>query len=1168
MADWKDHVRLATTTSLSPFPPTTLVAVDGVTPLAGDRVLVKNQTDATQNGIWLAQSGTWSRAADADGAGEIEPEMAVRVSEGAANEHTEWTLNTQGTITPGTTALQFRDANLLMAEVALDDTQNTLTIAGGRRYVVPDATLTTSRRRIVASAGAVPGDRMVIRSEETGRHHLRLLSENTPIYCIATLTALSRVELYFDGTEWINLTPAGQGWFNVRDFGARGDEDESVAGAIEERKAIQAAFDAANETLSLGTAGSPLGGDQRGATVFFPRGTYVVDRAIVVPRGGASGHIRILGEGQDATTLSRSRESTRKVVNSSIVAEATNVALGIYIGGSLTFTSTGAQTGTITRTSGDFVAEGWKQGDQVIVRGTVLNNTGRALLPVTSRDPLTVVSVTPSTGPSTSILTVSGDVVGETADYPETAIQMNAPVLAPEPDPTIIKQGVWTIEQMSLRTEDSSVLWYNFGDVTDLVNSSHRPSIAMRDVTLVVSAGAARVPAVFLQFGQRCSFERVRGVGAVYGVVIEYRAGSFGLFTDVGIEGLPGPCVYMTQGKLGDTHVGGGSHLLLNCRSDGAYRKPELWLHDQKNVTIIGYTTEGKQATASCHAKDCRQLTIIGGSMGGAAIAWSETKHPTVLTFHAATKTITRTVGSFIDDGWTAGQTCSVSGTTSNDDSTRPAPLPPPPAPPLPPLPLTVTAVAALTLTVAEVLVDETAALAGLNGSRHGDALLLENCHNVSLENTAMAPNDEAGDQSARTVRIVGASTSVHLRPHISTSDMRPSIDIDPTALSCSVLGNTGDSTGIQPIGPTEVDRFRIWHDFFYVGYHSVGYSSSPNGNYVGLIAKRTAQTQTALVFDETLNGWTTGIMDNETTFNGRTPFYASSYRGELSGAVRIQAGSAENIYFAQSTAGDDSTSATFATWSRYVPGTSVILTLASGYSFRPTSDSFWESTFSSYDLRFSSGSSSGAQFVNAAANKIRFAVRPNGVAIGAGIDFGGGVNALSWQEASTTPASAPAGYQVLWVDKDDGKLKAYEPNGVRTTLVPRAAGSAAGVVLDRAVAARLDTTDATVTLLASYSLPASTVAVLEVEVVGYVTGGSSGTVGRVFAGRRRIVAKNVSGTCVVVGTPDTVGVDANEETLGGITVTSSSADVQVKVTGKVDVAVKWNAELRVLSAT
>src|SRR6185436_4728066 len=43
-----------------------LLTIDGVTVLAGDRVLVKDQTTSSQNGVYVAAAGAWTRATDMD----------------------------------------------------------------------------------------------------------------------------------------------------------------------------------------------------------------------------------------------------------------------------------------------------------------------------------------------------------------------------------------------------------------------------------------------------------------------------------------------------------------------------------------------------------------------------------------------------------------------------------------------------------------------------------------------------------------------------------------------------------------------------------------------------------------------------------------------------------------------------------------------------------------------------------------------------------------------------------------------------------------------------------------------------------------------------------------------------------------------------------------------
>lgn len=81
--------------------------IDGVSIIAGDRVLVAGQTTASANGIYTAAAGAWSRATDADTSAEMRGGTAVFVAEGTSNADTQWVLTTNDPITLGTTALTF-----------------------------------------------------------------------------------------------------------------------------------------------------------------------------------------------------------------------------------------------------------------------------------------------------------------------------------------------------------------------------------------------------------------------------------------------------------------------------------------------------------------------------------------------------------------------------------------------------------------------------------------------------------------------------------------------------------------------------------------------------------------------------------------------------------------------------------------------------------------------------------------------------------------------------------------------------------------------------------------------------------------------------------------------------------------------------------------------------
>lgn len=104
--DSKQSVRVATTANITLVGPQT---IDGVAVVAGDRVLVKNQTAAKDNGIYVAAVAAWVRAIDADISAEVTSALAVSVEQGATQADTRWQLVTDGAIVLGTTALTFQN---------------------------------------------------------------------------------------------------------------------------------------------------------------------------------------------------------------------------------------------------------------------------------------------------------------------------------------------------------------------------------------------------------------------------------------------------------------------------------------------------------------------------------------------------------------------------------------------------------------------------------------------------------------------------------------------------------------------------------------------------------------------------------------------------------------------------------------------------------------------------------------------------------------------------------------------------------------------------------------------------------------------------------------------------------------------------------------------------
>lgn len=113
----KAPVRIATTAAIT-YPFNGLAAIDGVTPVTGDRVLVKNQGDQTQNGIWVADTANWARAPDADGNSDMVNGTLLYVTSGTANSGLFYHCTSSNPITIGTDNIVFANAALSLAGVS------------------------------------------------------------------------------------------------------------------------------------------------------------------------------------------------------------------------------------------------------------------------------------------------------------------------------------------------------------------------------------------------------------------------------------------------------------------------------------------------------------------------------------------------------------------------------------------------------------------------------------------------------------------------------------------------------------------------------------------------------------------------------------------------------------------------------------------------------------------------------------------------------------------------------------------------------------------------------------------------------------------------------------------------------------------------------------------
>jgi len=119
--------------------------IDGVTLAEGDRVLLKDQSTASENGIYVAVAsgaGAASRADDANTSAKVTTGMFTFVSEGTLNGDNGFVLTTNDTITLGTTGLtfvQFSGAGQVIAGDGLTKTGNTLNVVGTADRITANA---------------------------------------------------------------------------------------------------------------------------------------------------------------------------------------------------------------------------------------------------------------------------------------------------------------------------------------------------------------------------------------------------------------------------------------------------------------------------------------------------------------------------------------------------------------------------------------------------------------------------------------------------------------------------------------------------------------------------------------------------------------------------------------------------------------------------------------------------------------------------------------------------------------------------------------------------------------------------------------------------------------------------------------------------------------------
>ena len=188
------------------------------TTVAGDRVLVKNQLNSAQNGIYIASSGAWTRSADMNVWSEV-PGAYTVILNGATNGSTSWVTTAADTGTIGVTAMpwvQFSGISTYTAGTGLTLLANQFSITNtgvtAATYGSASKTLTLAVNAQGQITNASASDIAIAATQITSGtiDTARLSGSYTGITGVGTLTAgtwnASTIDVSHGGTGATSLT--------------------------------------------------------------------------------------------------------------------------------------------------------------------------------------------------------------------------------------------------------------------------------------------------------------------------------------------------------------------------------------------------------------------------------------------------------------------------------------------------------------------------------------------------------------------------------------------------------------------------------------------------------------------------------------------------------------------------------------------------------------------------------------------------------------------------------------------------------------------------------------------------------------------------------------------------------------------------------------------------
>jgi hypothetical protein len=322
---WKQPVLCATTVSISL---TGLQTLDGVTVVAGDRVLVKNQGTASQNGIYLASATAWSRAPDADVWTDLISAITF-VETGSTQSGSAWYCTAQPGGTLGTTAVNWSNFS-----VATTYTAGTgLTLAGNQFSItntgVSAAAYGSASKTLTATVNA-QGQLTVLAASD-------IAIANTQVSGLGTMSTQAASSVAITGGT-INGTTIGG----------------TTAGAVTGTTITATTFNGAGTGLT-GTASSlSIGGNAATATSATTATNLAGGSAGSLPYQSAAATTAMLAAGSNGQvlTLAAGIPSWATPTTGTVTSVAQSFTGGLISVGGSPITTSGTLALTVAGTSG------------------------------------------------------------------------------------------------------------------------------------------------------------------------------------------------------------------------------------------------------------------------------------------------------------------------------------------------------------------------------------------------------------------------------------------------------------------------------------------------------------------------------------------------------------------------------------------------------------------------------------------------------------------------------------------------------------------------------------------------------------------------------------------------------------------------------------------------